>query len=155
MTTWVTGYWFWFWLTKSHSLWSAVTAATNNQNQFPVVFFFQAEDGIRDGTVTGVQTCALPIYDFRSCKMKLNLLPFCISLALAQSVGTFTPTGSMTTARWNHTATLLPNGKVLIVGGVRESGGASAELYDPSTGTFTVTGNTIVAQKWHTATLLA
>src|SRR6267143_4444182 len=27
-----------------------------------VFFFFQAEDGIRDGTVTGVQTCALPIY---------------------------------------------------------------------------------------------
>src|SRR5207248_3451904 len=26
-------------------------------------FFFQAEDGIRDRTVTGVQTCALPIYD--------------------------------------------------------------------------------------------
>src|SRR5438309_939588 len=26
------------------------------------LFFFQAEDGIRDGTVTGVQTCALPIY---------------------------------------------------------------------------------------------
>src|SRR2546430_3788865 len=30
-----------------------------------VFFFFQAEDGIRDLTVTGVQTCALPIY-FRS-----------------------------------------------------------------------------------------
>src|SRR2546430_17731225 len=27
----------------------------------PGVFFFQAEDGIRDLTVTGVQTCALPI----------------------------------------------------------------------------------------------
>src|SRR2546430_4157668 len=26
-------------------------------------FFFQAEDGIRDLTVTGVQTCALPIFD--------------------------------------------------------------------------------------------
>src|SRR5689334_25410972 len=26
------------------------------------IFFFQAEDGIRDGTVTGVQTCALPIF---------------------------------------------------------------------------------------------
>src|SRR3989338_10899136 len=26
-----------------------------------VYFFFQEEDGIRDGTVTGVQTCALPI----------------------------------------------------------------------------------------------
>src|SRR5437867_8901486 len=27
-------------------------------------FFFQAEDGIRDRTVTGVQTCALPIWSF-------------------------------------------------------------------------------------------
>src|SRR5260370_12743185 len=26
-------------------------------------FFFQAEDGIRDSSVTGVQTCALPIFD--------------------------------------------------------------------------------------------
>src|SRR2546430_4964465 len=30
-----------------------------------VMFFFQAEDGIRDLTVTGVQTCALPILDGR------------------------------------------------------------------------------------------
>src|SRR5688572_31350334 len=29
-------------------------------------FFFQAEDGIRDLTVTGVQTCALPIYEHRA-----------------------------------------------------------------------------------------
>src|SRR2546429_1627395 len=29
---------------------------------FCMVFFFQAEDGIRDVAVTGVQTCALPIY---------------------------------------------------------------------------------------------
>src|SRR5690625_7764591 len=29
------------------------------------VFFFQAEDGIRDGHVTGVQTCALPIWELR------------------------------------------------------------------------------------------
>src|SRR3989337_1858094 len=31
------------------------------QGYLTVVFFFQAEDGIRDATVTGVQTCALPI----------------------------------------------------------------------------------------------
>src|SRR5689334_24693044 len=33
-------------------------------SEFVIVFFFffQAEDGIRDGTVTGVQTCALPIF---------------------------------------------------------------------------------------------
>src|SRR5699024_12165485 len=30
-----------------------------------IIFFFQAEDGIRDRNVTGVQTCALPIYYFR------------------------------------------------------------------------------------------
>src|SRR5207245_7673830 len=29
---------------------------------FALFFFFQAEDGIRDATVTGVQTCALPIF---------------------------------------------------------------------------------------------
>src|SRR5439155_2340117 len=32
-----------------------------------VFFFFQAEDGIRDGHVTGVQTCALPIYLATRC----------------------------------------------------------------------------------------
>src|SRR5260370_26817315 len=33
--------------------------------QFCDFFFFQAEDGIRDSSVTGVQTCALPIYSWR------------------------------------------------------------------------------------------
>src|SRR5699024_12091110 len=33
---------------------------------FVLFFFFQAEDGIRDRNVTGVQTCALPIYQFSS-----------------------------------------------------------------------------------------
>src|SRR2546427_8544474 len=32
-------------------------------------FFFQAEDGIRDLTVTGVQTCALPISSDHSCQI--------------------------------------------------------------------------------------
>src|SRR5260370_18978945 len=36
-----------------------------------MIFFFQAEDGIRDSSVTGVQTCALPIWfrhrEIRSC----------------------------------------------------------------------------------------
>src|SRR5438309_4999472 len=34
---------------------------TTNVSCMCFFFFFQAEDGIRDGTVTGVQTCALPI----------------------------------------------------------------------------------------------
>src|SRR3712207_7372380 len=34
-----------------------------HKRHYVVGFFFQAEDGIRDIGVTGVQTCALPIYD--------------------------------------------------------------------------------------------
>src|SRR5439155_18966239 len=37
-----------------------------------MIFFFQAEDGIRDGHVTGVQTCALPIYEKVKPRRKPN-----------------------------------------------------------------------------------
>src|SRR2546429_3846150 len=40
----------------------------------PCVFFFQAEDGIRDVAVTGVQTCALPIY-FEGPRLRGTVLP--------------------------------------------------------------------------------
>jgi hypothetical protein len=51
-------------------------------------------------------------------------------------------TGSMGTAREYHTATLLPNGKVLVAGGYAGSlPFSSAELYDPATGTWTATGS--------------
>src|SRR5215510_16029293 len=38
-------------------------------------FFFQAEDGIRDGHVTGVQTCALPIYLLRGGLVHIDPRP--------------------------------------------------------------------------------
>src|SRR5438132_2885942 len=56
-------------------------------------FFFQAEDGIRDHCVTGVQTCALPICrwrrqargcipnSFTSCRMSLGSTSICAMLA--------------------------------------------------------------------------
>src|SRR5689334_2214434 len=44
--------------------WRLTCWVENPVVDFPV-FFFQAEDGIRDGTVTGVQTCALPILTAR------------------------------------------------------------------------------------------
>lgn len=52
-------------------------------------------------------------------------------------------------------ATLLGNGKVLIVGGMTSGALASAELYDPALGTFTPTGGMAVPRAFHTATLLA
>lgn len=72
-------------------------------------------------------------------------------VALAQSAGTFTGTGSMTTDRIFQRATVLFDGRVLVTGGT--STGAFAELYDPATGTFTAAGNMVTRYK-HTATLL-
>jgi Galactose oxidase, central domain len=67
----------------------------------------------------------------------------------------FEPTGSLTTARCGHTATLLPNGKVLVAGGnTNGTTLATAELYDPATGTWTATGSLATARWLHTATLL-
>ncbi len=54
----------------------------------------------------------------------------------------FTATGSMTTPRELHTASLLQSGEVLIVGGVNTTGAlSSAELYNPSTGSFSSLSN--------------
>lgn len=67
---------------------------------------------------------------------------------------------TMNAPRATHTATLLPNGQVLIAGGFREEGTSeiaisSAELYDPTTNTFRLTGALNEARSGHTATLLA
>src|SRR6478609_11406075 len=40
-------------------------------------FFFQAEDGIRDKLVTGVQTCALPISGASGFSMRMNVSMVC------------------------------------------------------------------------------
>ena len=65
-------------------------------------------------------------------------------------------TGTMKTRRSGHTATLLRNGKVLIVGGMVRNGEfvAEAELYDPATGRFSPAGHMASPRVGHTATLL-
>jgi Putative Ig domain/Galactose oxidase, central domain len=70
---------------------------------------------------------------------------------------TFTATGPLNVARANHVAVLLPNGKVLIAGGVNGSNQAevSAELYDPVAQTFSFTGPLGSAQSSPAAVLLA
>jgi hypothetical protein len=60
-------------------------------------------------------------------------------------------TGSLSTERVFHTATLLSNGKVLVAGG---DDGNTAELYDPVTGTWSPTGSLGTNQWVQTATLL-
>ena len=63
--------------------------------------------------------------------------------------GAFAPVGNTMALRLGHSATLLPDGAVLIAGG-----DASAELYDPATGTFAFAGRMTRARTDHTATLL-
>ena len=67
---------------------------------------------------------------------------------------TFTAVGAMHFARVAHTATLLRDGRVLIVGGRGDKVNAVAELYDPKTRHFTNTGSLITARYKHTAGLL-
>jgi hypothetical protein len=64
---------------------------------------------------------------------------------------------NMTFGRAGHTATLLKNGKVLIVGGWtgRYDVRRAAELYDPETNSFARTGDMVIEQADSTATLLA
>jgi hypothetical protein len=71
------------------------------------------------------------------------------------ATGLFSLTGTMTSAREMHTATLLPDGRVLIAGGV--SNGPvldTAELYDPVTGLFTSTGSMTTTRYGHLAAVL-
>jgi N-acetylneuraminic acid mutarotase len=66
--------------------------------------------------------------------------------------------GSMVTARWNHTATLLKDGRVLIVAGANPALGhpsSSAQLYDPVSNTWSSAGSLATARGFATATLLA
>jgi hypothetical protein len=88
--------------------------------------------------------------------------PLAFSLATAEiynpATGTWSATGSMNAARASQTATLLPNGKVLVAGGCigRRCGTsvASAEIYDPASGTWTMTGSMATARSAQVAALL-
>jgi len=77
---------------------------------------------------------------------------------------TFTPTGSLNTPRFRHTATLLNDGTVLIAGGASQMAAKTgdinpalntAEIYDPKTGKFTLTkGSMSASREAHAASLL-
>jgi hypothetical protein len=72
------------------------------------------------------------------------------------ATGLFSLTGTMMSARQGPTSTLLPNGEVLIAGGVDNDGNVldTAELYDPTTGQFNLAGQMTTSRYGHLAALL-
>src|SRR2546425_3929601 len=77
------------------------------------VFFFQAEDGIRDKLVTGVQTCALPISFELSRGMRVggvdSFFSSLIGLPSFRSIAGLTPCSTRSIEKPTHSFCLLTN----------------------------------------------
>jgi hypothetical protein len=75
---------------------------------------------------------SMSLVDRRLVTITLTLFMLAFVTSARASAQSWSYTGSQTTARSGHTATLLSNGEVLIVGGTGTNGAvASAELYNP------------------------
>lgn len=79
-----------------------------------------------------------------------------VSASTASAAGSLTPATPMLEPRSGHSATLLPDGRVLIAGGMRRNQDfyKSAEIYDPATGKFQPTGEMHQRRVGHIAVLL-
>jgi N-acetylneuraminic acid mutarotase len=118
--------------------WTATNAMSTERGNHTATLLHNGQvlvAGGWDGVITNLGLSSVELYD--------------------PSAGTWAITNSMNVGRQNHTATLLPNGKVLITGGSSNSGITnSAELYDPAGGTWESTGPLTVERSHHTANLL-
>jgi uncharacterized protein YjdB len=99
----------------------------------------------RGASVTGVASGSVTITATRDDVVGTSLLTFT----------RWSSAGNMTSGREEHTATLLPSGKVLVAGGSSHTDIlAAAELYDPATNTWSPAGSMTSPRKGHVATLL-
>lgn len=91
-------------------------------------------------------------------RVALALAALALSLSVTQpaKATSFTTTGALNGGRAGHSVTLLPNGKVLVVGGFNGTLRlTSSELYNPATGTWAASGAMAIGRTTHTTTLLS
>ena len=82
-------------------------------------------------------------------------MPARLAISVSVTANNVSATGNMMRNRFRHTATLLPNGEALLIGG--QGGGpalTTAELFHPSSGTFTSAAGSLAQAEYHAATLL-
>ena len=115
---------------------------------------WSVEEGDFGGTVTTTGLYAVPEHPGTFHVTATLLADASKSAAAAVNVvaSGFTPTAAMQVVRSGHTATLLKDGRVLIVGG---AGDNTAELFDPASGAFSFTGPLVAGRSGATATLLS
>src|SRR2546429_4868978 len=91
---------------------------------------------------------------FVHCALAVAALVFGVCFPQPTEAASWITNSPMVTVHFDHTATLLPDGKVLVAGG-RDGYGSlfTAELYDPATGNWTWTGG-LAPRENHTATSL-
>jgi len=141
------------------------TASTVGPANNSVTWTVQEKGG---GVINGVgfytAPNALGFYHVMATSTEETTVTANATVTVTASSSRFTPTGSLNEARGLHTATLLPNNKVLVAYGSNSSsytnatgyvGLSSIEVYDPGTGTFTeIVGEDGAGIFGHTATLL-
>jgi len=125
-----------------------------------ILAFLQRDPPVLNSRVDGPDKRVIPL----STPMGKIILSLLVAIGLigslntthAAAAGTFTLTGSMSTGRSLHTATLLRDGRVLVCGGVDALGVTlgTAEIYDPVSGAFSLNGSMSMARFAANATLL-
>ena len=96
----------------------------------------------------GLVTVSITVSDARGASSTARL-------TLALVGGGWTPKRGLSTPRADHTATLLPKGRLLVTGGVNSAGAlASAEVYDPATDTWSPTAPLSTPRSRHVAAVL-
>jgi len=90
----------------------------------------------------------------RAARALSMLLALVIFIPTVHGTASWTSVASLGTPRFQHTATLLPSGKVLVAGGFNGGALSSAEIYDPASNTWTGAGALGTERYQYTATLL-